>query len=87
MPTLLRKLLRRPGGLVNQGVHRFEKEHSGAIGESEIAVPQASDALFARKFPDDAAAPVRVQVIAELMGIDRAVTEAATAATAESEST
>ncbi len=50
----------------------------------DIGLLQASGAFFARKFPDDPAAPVRARVLAELADANRAAGEGASAVTAES---
>ncbi len=87
IPTLLMKILGGPGGPINHYIHRFVEARSGMIGDDDIATLRASQAFFARKFPDDPTAPVRVRVLEELVGVDRAFVETAATATAESEST
>ncbi len=89
IPTLLMKILGRSGGPSNHCIHRFDEARAGTIGEDDVGLLRASEAFFARKFPDDACAPVRVRVLEELAGIGRAVAETGTSvasATAESES-
>ena len=84
IPTLLMKILGGPGGPINHYIHRFEEARSGTIGVDDIRLLRASNAFFARKFPDDPAAPVRARVLAELAGANRAAGEGASAITAES---
>ncbi len=90
IPTLLMKILGHRSGPINHYIHRFVEARSGMIGEGDIAALRASKAFFARKFPDDPAAPVRVRVLDELADIKRASVEAMAAvasANVESEST
>ena len=84
IPTLLVKILGGPGGPINHYIHRFEEARSGTIGVDDIGLLQASGAFFARKFPDDPRAPVRVRVLAELAGVNRAVGDGAPVVTGES---
>jgi len=87
MPTLLMEIVGHQGGPTNHYVHRFVEARSGTIDEEDIALLRTSEAFFARKFPDDPAAPVRVRVLKGLVGIDHTVVEAVANATYESEST
>ena len=87
IPTLLMNILGHPGGESNHHIHRFVEARAGMIGEDDLAALQTSEAFFARKFPDDPTATVRVRVLDELVGIDCACIERTATATTESEST
>jgi hypothetical protein len=65
IPTLLRRTGARAGAL-NHYVHTFDGARSGRIGEADLPTLRVSPAFFARKFSDDAAAPVRLRVLREL---------------------
>lgn len=66
IPTLLMHLARRKGPM-NHFIQRFEQAHTGVIGEDQVEQLRRCGAYFARKFPDNAAAPVRSRVLGELV--------------------
>lgn len=65
VPSLLMKL-RPHKGPMNHLIQRFEQAHPGTFGLAQLEQLRDSPAFFARKFPDDAQAPVRQRVLAEL---------------------
>jgi hypothetical protein len=65
IPSLLMHLGVRKGPS-NHFVQAFNQAHTGEIQEEHIDQLRRSSAFFARKFADDPAAPVRVQVLREL---------------------
>jgi len=66
LPTLLMDL--RPNkGPMNHYFQHFEQSHPRLFGESDIGRLRQSPAFFARKFPDDATAPVRRRVLEEMV--------------------
>jgi len=66
LPTLLMHL-RLNKGRMNHDFQHFEQSHPRLFEESDIARLQQSPAFFARKFPDDAGAPVRLRVLDEMV--------------------
>lgn len=78
-PTLLMHLGAARGPL-NHFIQRYNEAHTGEIAEQQIGQLAASRAYFARKFPDDPAAPVRVRVLDELVGASRVTSAQAAAA-------
>lgn len=69
VPTLLMNLGLRKGPM-NHFIQVFNEAHTGEIHEQHIDQLARSAAYFARKFPDDPLAPVRVRVLDELAGAD-----------------
>jgi hypothetical protein len=69
IPTLLMHLGPRKGPL-NHFIQRFEEGHTGEIAAAQIEQLKRSTAYFARKFPGDPLAQVRLRVLAELVGAD-----------------
>ena len=67
IPTLLMHVAPARGRL-NHFIQRFDHAHPGKIEEKDVAQLRAVPAFFARKFADDALAPVRIWVLAELVG-------------------
>ena len=67
IPTLLMQVAPARGRL-NHFIQRFDQAHPGRIEENDMAQLRAEPAFFARKFPDDPLAPIRIQVLAELVG-------------------
>ena len=55
-------------GPMNHFIQRFDHAHPGRIEENDLQQLKAIPAFFARKFPDDPAAPIRIRVLAELVG-------------------
>lgn len=70
IPTLLMHVAPVKGPL-NHYIQRFDQAHPGKIEEENIEQLRAVPAFFARKFPDDPAAPIRMRVLAELAGSGR----------------
>ncbi len=75
VPSLLMKL-RPHKGPMNHLIERFEQAHPGTFGLAQLEELRHSPAFFARKFPDDAQAPVRQQVLTELAQANLAATSA-----------
>lgn len=71
IPTLLMHVAPARGPL-NHFIQRFDHAHPGRIEDKDMAQLRAIPAFFARKFPDDAQAPIRLRVLAELAGGDLA---------------
>jgi len=69
VPSLLMRLADTRGPL-NHYISRFDQAHPNKLGEHDLDDLRDSPAFFARKFPDDPAAPVRLRVLAELVGVD-----------------
>jgi hypothetical protein len=72
IPTLLMHL-RPVQAPMNHHIQMFDGAHAGAIAEAHIDQLRNCPAYFARKFPDDAAAPVRLRVLDELAGAQACV--------------
>lgn len=68
IPTLLTELRPRKGPM-NHFIQKFEEAHPGRIDEEDIERLKATPAYFARKFPDNPAASIRLRVLDELVGI------------------
>lgn len=65
VPSLLMQA--RPArGPLNHYIQRFDEAHPGKLVEEHLDTLRASPAFFARKFPNDAEARVRVRVLEEL---------------------
>ena len=69
MPSLLMHLGVRKGPM-NHFIQPFDQAHTGEIHEEDIDQLKRSSAFFARKFPDDPAATVRLRVLRELADSD-----------------
>ncbi|MEJ7929732.1 hypothetical protein WG922_07080 [Ramlibacter sp. AN1015] len=69
-PTLLMHLCPRKGPL-NHFVQTYDEAHPGILCEQDFARLRRSGAWFARKFPDDPTAPVRLAALRELAGVAR----------------
>lgn len=67
IPTLLMHLGARRGPL-NHFIKKFEQAHPGNMDAHDLAQLRNCKAFFARKFPDNAAAPIRTAVLSELVG-------------------
>jgi hypothetical protein len=80
IPTLLMHL-RPVHGPMNHHIQMFEGAHTGLIAEGHFDQLRKRPAYFARKFPDDAAATVRLRVLDELACVSGPVeSQAGTAA-------
>ena len=66
VPSLLMKTKPIKGAL-NHVIQHFDQAHPGVFGLEHLDRLQQSSAFFARKFPDDALAPVRQRVLSELV--------------------
>ena len=66
IPTLLMHLRPRKGPM-NHCIQLYDQAHPGVFNEAHIEQLKHSPAYFARKFPDDPAAPVRTRVLGELV--------------------
>ena len=71
VPSLLMHLGVRKGPM-NHFIQPFDEAHTGEIHEEHIDQLRRSSAFFARKFPDDPAATVRLRVLRELADSDAA---------------
>jgi hypothetical protein len=67
--TLLKQLVARKGPM-NHLIQRYHEAHVGEFTQEDLERLRGSPAFFARKFPDDAAAPVRLQVLRELVQVE-----------------
>ena len=65
IPSLLRHMNPVRGPL-NHHIQKFVDAHPGEFGEQDLAQLKATPKYFARKFPDNALAPVRLQLLREL---------------------
>jgi len=68
VPTILKHLGVHQGPS-NHFIHRFEDAHTGRFEVQDIEQLRQSGAYFARKFADEASAPVRAKVLRELAGM------------------
>jgi hypothetical protein len=59
-------------GPMNHFIQAFDQAHTGEIHEEHIDQLRSSSAFFARKFPDDPTATVRLRVLRELADSDAA---------------
>jgi hypothetical protein len=66
--SLLMQLVTRKGPM-NHLIQRYDEAHVGEFTPDDLDDLRASPAFFARKFPDDPVAPVRLQVLRELVGV------------------
>jgi hypothetical protein len=67
IPTLLMHLQASKGPM-NHCMKTFDQAHTGVFDLVDIEQLKNSPAYFARKFPDDPMAPVRIRVLAEMVG-------------------
>ncbi len=72
VPSLLMKTHPHKGHS-NHLVQHFEEAHPGLFSLEELPRLRQSPAFFARKFPDDPQAPVRQQVLSELVQAPQAL--------------
>jgi hypothetical protein len=68
MVSLLSTLVERKGPL-NHFIRRYDQAHVTEFQPEDFAQLRDSRAWFARKFPDDPAAAIRVRVLEELVGL------------------
>ena len=68
IPTLLMHLVTSKGPM-NHLIQTYNGAHPGGFDVSDMERLRASPAFFARKFPDDPTAPVRLKVLGELVGV------------------
>ncbi|TFY96869.1 hypothetical protein [Ramlibacter rhizophilus] len=66
--TLLMRLVRRRGPM-HHLIQRYNQAHVGEFGLEDLGTLRTAQAWFARKFPDDPLAPVRLHVLQELAGV------------------
>jgi hypothetical protein len=78
IPSLLMRLASTRGPL-NHHVSRFDEAHPSRLDEPDMAELRTSPAFFARKFPDDPQAGVRLRVLSELAAMANAPAPHATA--------
>lgn len=67
--SLLMQIVARRGPM-NHLIQRYEEAHVGYFAPADVERLGASQAFFARKFPDDPAAPVRLAVLRDLVGVE-----------------
>lgn len=67
IPTLLMHVAPAKGPM-NHFIQRFDQAHPGRIEDEDMEQLKTVPAFFARKFPDDPAAQIRIRVLAELAG-------------------
>ncbi len=68
-PSMLMHLVTRKGPM-NHVVKKYNEARTGTFDDADVELLRASSAFLARKFPDDAAAPIRLRVLEELVGVD-----------------
>ena len=66
IPTLLMHAAPAKGP-INHFIQNFDQAHPGQFEEQDMARLQATPAFFARKFPDNPGAQIRIRVLAELV--------------------
>ncbi|AMO23018.1 hypothetical protein GCM10027034_45520 [Ramlibacter solisilvae] len=66
-PTMLMQLVENRGPM-NHVVKRYVDAHTGCFEDGDIDMLRDCGAYFARKFPDDPAAPIRLRVLEDLVG-------------------
>lgn len=69
IPTLIRNTTSRCGAS-NVVIGRFNEARPKTFDESDVPMLRAAPEFFARKFPSDALAPVRLQVLRDLVEVD-----------------
>jgi hypothetical protein len=69
VPTLLMRHARRRGAF-HHAISRFDQAHPSRLDVGDLDELRAGGAFFARKFPEDVQAPVRVRVLRELAQVD-----------------
>jgi hypothetical protein len=67
IPTLLMHLVQSKGPM-NHFIQTYHQAHPGSFDDEDLEQLKRVPAYFARKFPDDAAAPIRTKVLDELVG-------------------
>lgn len=67
-PTMLMHLVTRKGPM-NHVVKKYNEARTGTFEPGDVDLLRASGAFLGRKFPDDPAAPLRLQVLGELVGV------------------
>jgi hypothetical protein len=72
IPTILMRICTRPGPM-NHYIHTFEEARTGVLADGDFETLRTSPAFFARRFADDARAPLRIRVLRELAGTEAAV--------------
>ena len=78
IPTLLMHVAPAKGSM-NHFIQRFDHAHPGRIEDKDMEQLKANPAFFARKFPDDPSAQIRIRVLAELVGSSLPAESSATA--------
>lgn len=66
MASLLMQLVRHKGPM-NHLIQRYNEAHVGEFAPDDFGALSSSPAWFARKFPDDPLAPVRLRVLQQLV--------------------
>ena len=74
LPTLLMHLQLRKGPM-NHFFQHYEQSHPLLFEEKDIAKLKLSSAFFARKFPNDPTAQVRIRVLNEMVGTEQLQTQ------------
>ncbi|HYF21183.1 MAG TPA: hypothetical protein VEA40_25195 [Ramlibacter sp.] len=69
VPTLLMRHAQRRGGF-HHYISRFDQAHPSKLDVKDLDELRASPAFFARKFPEDVQAPIRLRVLRELAQLD-----------------
>jgi hypothetical protein len=64
-PTILMQLVTHRGPM-HHVIKTYDEAHVGCFGEADLDLLRQAPAFFARKFPDDPVAPVRLRVLNEL---------------------
>jgi len=66
-PTILMQLVSNKGSM-NHVLKKYVGAHTGWFDESDLDLLRSSGGFFARKFPDDPGAVVRMRVLVDLVG-------------------
>ena len=69
MASLLMHLVDRKGPM-NHLIHRYDEAHVKDFTPDDLEMLRGAPKFFARKFPDDPAAPVRLQVLRDLVDVE-----------------
>lgn len=68
IPSLLKQIGPRAGPM-NHVVQKFDEGRAGVFEEEHFGLLKASPKFFARKLPDDPAAPIRLRILDELVQV------------------
>ena len=72
-PTILMQLVAKKGPM-NHVVKKYEGAHTGFFNDGDLELLRTSGGFFARKFPDDPTATIRLRVLEQLVGASPRIT-------------